>query len=84
MNNQWFYLQQWRQKAWQRLLEYRTIRVHWDTDNTDCREILPKFVKLPEEVELTNEGIGNYLSDTFDWCVLDWNVAQGEINETRV
>tara|TARA_Y100000992_G_C20932828_1_gene335301 strand:- start:220 stop:474 length:255 start_codon:yes stop_codon:yes gene_type:complete len=84
MNNQWFYLQQWRQKAWQRLLEYRTIRVHWDTDNIDSREVLPKFVKLPEEVELTNKGISNYLSDTFDWCVLDWSVAQGEINETRV
>ena len=84
MNNQWFYIQQWKHKAWQRLLEHRTVRVHWDTDGLDQREILPKFVKLPPEVELTNEGISGYLSDTFDWCVSEWFVAQGESNEPRV
>ena len=81
MSNQWFYIRQWRQKSWQRLLEHRTVRVCWDTDGMDQREILPKFVKLPPEIELTNEGISGYLSDTYDWCVADWFVAQGEANE---
>lgn len=81
MSSQWFYLRQWKQKAWQRLLEHRTIRVSWDTGEEDQRELLPKFVKLPEEVELTNEGITAYLSDTYSWCISDWFVAQGENNE---
>ena len=81
MSNQWFYIRQWKQKSWQRLLEHRTVQVHWDTDGVDQRETLPKFVKLPPEVELTNDGISSYLSDTYDWCVKDWFVAQGETNE---
>ena len=41
MNNQWFYIRQWKQKAWERLLEHRTVRVSWDTDEEDQRETLP-------------------------------------------
>ena len=84
MNNQWFYLRQWRQKAWQRLLEHRTVRVSWDTDDYDQRETLPQFVRIPDEIGLTNEEISNYLSDTFGWCVLDWSVAHKEQYETRI
>ena len=79
MDNQWFYIRQWKRAAWARLLEHRTIRVVWDTDDADQREILPKHVKLPDEVELTNKGISNYLSDTYNWSLADWFVAQGEI-----
>ena len=75
MSNQWFYIRQWRQAAWQRLLEYRTVRVSWDTGETDQRETLPQFVKIPADVELTNESISDYLSNTFGWCVLDWSPA---------
>ena len=82
MDNQWFYLRQWQQRSWERLLEHRTVRVSWDTDNEDQREILPQFVKIPIGIDLTNEGISNYLSDTFGWCVSDWFVAQGDLNET--
>ena len=78
MSNQWFYIRQWRQKAWQRLLEHRTVRVSWDTDDGDQRETLPQFVRIPEDVELTNEAISNYLSDTFGWTVLDWSAAHEE------
>ena len=67
MNNQWFYLRQWKQKAWERLLEHRTVRVSWDTDEEDQREILPQFVMIPEGIELTNDSISNYLSNT---CLL--------------
>ena len=84
MNNQWFYIRQWKQKAWERLLEHRTVRVSWDTDGEDQRETLPQFVQIPEGIELTNEGICNYLSDTYGWCVGDWSVAHREQYESRV
>ncbi len=82
--SQWFYIQQWKQKSWERLLENRTVRVKWDTDDVDQREILPQFVHIPEGIELTNDGICNYLSDTFGWCVSDWTVAYREQYEARV
>ena len=78
MTNQWFYIRQWKQKAWQRLLEHRTVRVSWDTDEEDQRESLPQFVQIPEGIELTNDKICKYLSDTFGWCVADWSVAHKE------
>ena len=78
MSNQWFYIRQWKQAAWERLLEHRTVRVSWDTDGIDPREILPKFVIIPEEIDLDNESISNYLSDTYSWCVSDWYVAHAE------
>ena len=82
MDNQWFYLRQWQQRSWERLLEHRTVRVSWDTDSENQREILPQFVKIPNGIDLTNEGISNYLSDTFGLRVSDWFVAQGDFNET--
>ena len=84
MNNQWFYLRQWKQKAWERLLEHRTVRVSWDTDEEDQREILPQFVMIPENIELTNDSISNYLSGTYGWCVADWSVAHKEQYESRI
>ena len=84
MNNQWFYIRQWKQKAWERLLEHRTVRVSWDTDDEDQRETLPQFVQIPKGIELTNEGICTYLSDTYGWCVADWSVAHREQYESRV
>ena len=82
--SQWFYIQQWKQKSWERLLENRTVRVKWDTDDVDQREILPQYVQIPEGIELTNEGICSYLSETFGWCVCDWTVAYKEQYEARV
>ena len=74
----WFYIQRWRQKAWEALLEHRTVRVSWDTDDGDQRETLPQFVKIPEGIDLDNDSICNYLSDTFGWTVLDWYTAHTE------
>jgi len=82
--SQWFYLRQWQQKAWERLLEHRTVRVSWDTGEEDQRETMPQFVRIPAGIELTNEGISNYLSDTFGWCVSNWVVAHREQYESRV
>jgi len=76
MSKEWYYMQQWQQKSWEALLEHRTVRVSWNIDNGEQVETLPQFVKIPKEVELTNKSISKYLSDTFGWCVLDWNVAR--------
>ena len=84
MDNQWFYIRQWKQQAWERLLEHRTVRVCWEVDDGNQRETLPQFVKIPDGIDLTNEGIGNYLSDTFGWLVQDWSVAQRRNNEPRI
>ena len=82
--SQWFYIRQWKQKAWERLLEFRTVRVCWDTDEEDQRGTLPQYVQIPDGIELTNDGICNYLSDTYGWCVSDWSVAHREQYEPRV
>ena len=82
--SQWFYIRQWKRAAWERLLEHRTVRVSWDTAEEDQRETMPQFVKIPEGIELTNEGISNYLSSTFGWCVSDWSVAHRGQHESRV
>ena len=82
--SQWFYIRQWKQKAWERLLEHRTVRVKWDIPDEDQRETMPQFVRIPDGIELTNEGICDYLSDTFGWCVSDWSVAHREQYESRV
>ena len=74
MDNQWFYIRQWKRAAWERLLEHRTVRVHWDIEEIDQRETMPQFVKIPVGIDLTNEGICNYLSDSFGWAVADWSV----------
>ena len=75
MSSQWFYMQQWRQRAWERLLEHRTVRVNWDTDDRDQREILPKLVRIPEGIDLDNDSISNYLSNEYGYCVYDWYVS---------
>jgi len=82
--SQWFYIRQWKQKSWERLLEHRTVRVSWDTAEEDQRATMPQFVRIPEGIDLTNDGISNYLSDTFGWCVSDWSVAHREQYESRV
>ena len=75
MSDQWFYLRQWKKASWERLLEHRTIRVSWDMPNEDQRETMPQFIKIPIGIDLTNEAICNYLSNTFGWRVVDWSVA---------
>ena len=74
--SEWFYMQQWQQKSWEALLQHRTVRVSWDIDDGNQVETLPQFVKIPNGVELTNKSISDYLSHTFGWNVLDWNVAR--------
>ena len=75
--SQWFYIRQWEQKSWERLLEHRTVRVSWDIPNEDQRETMPQFIKIPDGIDLTNEAICSNITDTFGWCVIDWSVAEG-------
>jgi len=74
--SQWFYIQRWQQKSWESLLEHRTVRVSWKIDDGSQEETLPQVVKIPDGVELTNKSILTYLTDTFGWRVLDWNVVR--------
>tara|TARA_R110001599_G_scaffold199739_1_gene396463 strand:+ start:359 stop:598 length:240 start_codon:yes stop_codon:yes gene_type:complete len=76
MSSQWFYIQQWKRSTWELLLEYRTIRVSWNLDDGTIVETLPRFVEIPSDVELTDESITKYLSNTYNWPILDWNVAR--------
>ena len=84
MNNQWFYIRQWKLSAHQQLQKHRTIRVSWKYSEIEDRETRPIFVKIPTEVELTTEAIDNYLSTTFGWGVASWAVSKRSENETRV
>jgi len=84
MDNQWFYIKRWNAHSKERLAKHRIVRVSWDTDLEAQSQTLPQFVKIPDGIELTNTGITNYLSDQFGWCVLDWSVAYGSGNESRI
>ena len=79
MNNQWFYLRQWKQSAWQRLLEYRTIKVIWKLEDTEARDDLPKIIKIPLEVELTDDGISTYILNTYGVKIIDWNASRSPL-----
>ena len=70
---EWFYMQQWKKKQYEHLVQHRLILVRWatDTENKD----LPISVKLPPEVELTDSAINNYLSETYGYLVSSWRVA---------
>ena len=46
--SQWFYIRQWKQKSWERLLEHRTVRVSWDTAEEDQRET--KYIPTQAEI----------------------------------
>ena len=73
-NLSWFYSRVWAQKRWQKLLETRTVQVVWETDGEKVE--LPETVKLPDDLNLTNEAILNYLSNEYGWLVLQWGVAE--------
>ena len=73
-NLSWFYSRMWAKKRWQKLLETRTVKVIWETDGEEVE--LPEIVKLPDDLDLTNEAISNYLSDEYGWLVLDWGVIE--------
>ena len=81
MNNQWFYIRQWKQKAWERLLEHRTVRVSWKYEDIERREMLPELVTIPSGIDLTEESINDYLTSTFGWQVASWAVARRIRNE---
>jgi len=52
------------------------VEVDWETDGEEVD--LPKVVQLPLDLEVTNEAICKYLSDTYGWLVNNWryHVAQ--------
>ena len=72
-NLEWFYIQRWKKKQYEHLVQHRLILVQWETDKEVVH--LPRYVKLPPEVELNDISISNYLSQTFDCLVSNWQVA---------
>lgn len=46
------------------------VQVEWETDGAEVD--LPSIVTIPNNVEINNEAVCNYLSDTYGWLVLDW------------
>ena len=70
---EWFYMQQWKKKQYEHLVQHRLILVHWETYEQEVN--LPRTVKLPPEVELTDSAINNYLSETYGYLVSSWRVA---------
>ena len=73
---EWFYMQQWRKKQYEHLVQHRLILVQWETDGDEVD--LPRCVKLPPELELNDISISNYLSETFGYLVSNWQVATSQ------
>ena len=73
-NLEWFYIQQWQRKQYEKLQEHRTVLVEWETDGKDVD--VPSVVRIPKGVALTNLGICNWLSNEYGWLVADWKVAK--------
>ena len=44
-NLEWFYIQQWQRKQYEKLQEHRTVLVEWETDGDDPD--IPSVVKIP-------------------------------------
>ncbi|MEC8306978.1 MAG: hypothetical protein VXZ72_03930, partial [Chlamydiota bacterium] len=49
------------------------IKVEWDLDGLSPVEAgVPEIVTLPEDLPV-NKHVSDYLSDTYGWCVFEWN-----------
>ena len=73
-NLNWFYSQRWAQKKWEKLLETRTIKVIWDSSEEVTS--LPEKVKLPDDLDLTDKAISNYLSEEYGHTFLNWMISE--------
>lgn len=79
MNNEWFFIKNREEQQWIKLLMNRKVDVIWDTSGSDSTEDikdLPRTVKVPSDIDLTNESICKYLSDKYGYCVSDWWVSE--------
>ena len=72
-NLEWFYIQQWQRKQYEKLQEHRTVQVEWETDGEDID--IPTTIKIPKEIPLTNLAICSWLSEEYGWLVISWQVA---------
>ena len=48
------------------------VEVNWETDGEEVD--IPSVVYIPKNLELTNEAVCKYLSDTYGWLVNDWRI----------
>jgi hypothetical protein len=52
-----------------------SVRVTWETDGESPD--LPEEVEIPGDIE--EEGISDFLSDTYGWLVLGWERALSHV-----
>ena len=76
MNSEWFFVKNKSDEEWIILMTTRTVEIIWDTGDIDQREILPRKVKIPRGIDLTNDAISDWLTSEYDWTVLDWWVSK--------
>ncbi len=54
----------------------KITNITWETDGLEPEELgLPTEVELPEDVDADDDdAINDFLSDTYGWLVIDWQI----------
>ena len=54
----------------------KITNITWETDGLEPEELgLPTEVELPEDIDADDDdAINDFLSDTYGWLVIDWNI----------
>jgi hypothetical protein len=54
----------------------KITNITWETDGLEPEELgLPTEVELPEDVDADDDdAINDYLSDTYGWLTIDWQI----------
>ena len=54
----------------------KITNITWETDGLEPEELgLPTEVELPEDIDADDDdAINDYLSDTYGWLVIDWQI----------
>lgn len=52
----------------------KAVNIHWDIDEDILDGSLPDSVEIPSTID--EDGIADYLSDTFSFCVFSYDVEK--------
>ena len=54
----------------------KITNITWETDGLEPEELsLPSEVELPEDIDADDDdAINDFLSDTYGWLVIDWQI----------
>lgn len=64
-----------------RMSAWYVSKIVWDTDGEEVEDLIQDCVILPSE-EVEEEDIGDWLSDTYGWCVEEFEYRQATDVET--